>query len=186
VALISQREYGRRRGVSGEAVRKRTATMGGPIPVHGPRKRIDDAEADRLWLSTMHPAGATTSRFQSPPHSARTPGRGAPAATSERTGALTRARTALLLTEAQIKRLRLEQRRSQLLDRDTVRAKFVETVDRMRGAWLAWPERVGPALAGDLGVDAPRLIAALERYVRRQLAELADVRLDLGSDRRPD
>jgi hypothetical protein len=155
VALISQREYGRRRGMSGEAVRKRTATMGGPIPVHGPRKRIDDAEADRLWLSTMNPSGVSTSRFQSPPSSAGSPGRGTPAATSGRTAALTQARTALLLTEAQTKRLRLEQRRSQLLDRETVRAKFVETVERMRAAWLAWPERVGPALAGELGQGTP-------------------------------
>jgi hypothetical protein len=156
--------------------------MGGPIPVHGPRKRIDDAEADRLWLSTMNPSGVSTSRFQSPPQPAGPPGREIRVATS---GALTQARTALLLTEAQIKRLWLEQRRSQLLDRDTVRAKWSTLLRSMRDAWLAWPERVGPALAADLGVDAPRLVAALERYVRRQLTELADVRLDIGPDRPP-
>jgi hypothetical protein len=66
VALISQREYGRRRGISGEAVRNRTVPHGGPIPVHGPKKRIDETEADRLWWVTMAPNCAATSRFQAP------------------------------------------------------------------------------------------------------------------------
>jgi hypothetical protein len=47
--FISQREYARRRGVSHQAVHKRTVLGGGPIPVHGPKKLIDEAEADRLW-----------------------------------------------------------------------------------------------------------------------------------------
>jgi len=66
VTLISQREYGRRRGISGEAVRKRTVPNGGPIPVHGDRKLIDEDEADRLWWVTMAPNCAATSRFQGP------------------------------------------------------------------------------------------------------------------------
>jgi hypothetical protein len=166
-------------------VRKRTVVMGGPIPVHGPKKQIDSDEADQPWIARWHPSGLSTSRFHSPPHSAANPGRGARAATSGRTGALTQARTALLLTEAQIKRLRLEQPRGRLLHRETVRTKFIETADRIRAAWPAWPERVGPPPAADLRVGAPPLIAALERYVGRQLAELTDVRLDPGTDRRP-
>src|SRR5262249_45380967 len=34
--LVSQRAYAKRRGVTHEAVRKRTATVGGPIPVPRP------------------------------------------------------------------------------------------------------------------------------------------------------
>src|SRR5262245_53751925 len=36
--LLSQAAYGRRRGVSQQAVWKRTITAGGPIPVHGPEE----------------------------------------------------------------------------------------------------------------------------------------------------
>jgi hypothetical protein len=58
-------------------VRKRTVPQGGPIPVHGPEKRIDSDEADRLWYVTMRPWGAATSRFQEPdaPEDGNAPGR---------------------------------------------------------------------------------------------------------------
>ena len=97
--------------------------------------------------------------------------------------ALTQARTALLLTEAQIRRLRLEERRGALPDRRTTLAKFFTAVRAMRDAWLAWPARIGPELAADLRLDATRAMIALEPYVRRQLQELADARLDLGPGR---
>jgi hypothetical protein len=177
VALISQREYARRRGVSGEAVRKRTVVMGGPIPVHGPRKLIDEAEADRLWWATMSPGGASTSRFQGPVAPA------APAAVAAAVGrmeAMTQARTALVLTETQLRRLRLDERRGQVLDRQATLAHFLETMHAMRDAFAAWPARVAADLAADLGVDAAQVQRALVPYVQRQLDELADVRLDLG------
>src|SRR5262245_28359126 len=60
--LVSQPTYGRRRGVSHQAVQKRTTSAGGPIPVHGPRKLIDVAEADALWTATMVPNGVANTR----------------------------------------------------------------------------------------------------------------------------
>ncbi|HJW69341.1 MAG TPA: hypothetical protein VJ829_08290, partial [Candidatus Binatia bacterium] len=56
--LVTQAEYARHRHISREAVRKRTVTAGGPIPVHGPKKLIDPDEADGLWEPTMSAAGA--------------------------------------------------------------------------------------------------------------------------------
>jgi hypothetical protein len=185
--LISQAEYARRHGVSPEAVRKRTVSMGGPIPTHGRSKRIDPEEADRLWHATMSPAGASTSRFQGAPEAAAAADASAEAAGAAFLGtmhALTQARTALLLTEAQLRRLRLEERRGALLDRRTYLAKFFTTVRAMRDAWLAWPARIGPELAADLGLETTRVMIALEPYVRRQLDELAGVRLDVDG-RRP-
>ena len=41
MALLSQRAYAKRRGISQAAVWKRTAAAGGPIPVHGPKKKIE-------------------------------------------------------------------------------------------------------------------------------------------------
>jgi len=56
--LVTQANYARHRGVSRVAIHKRTTTAGGPIPVHGPKKLIDVAEADALWEATMSPQGA--------------------------------------------------------------------------------------------------------------------------------
>ena len=44
--LVTQANYARHRGVSRVAIHKRTTPNGGPIPVHGPKKLIDVAEAD--------------------------------------------------------------------------------------------------------------------------------------------
>jgi hypothetical protein len=183
--LVSQAEYARQRKVSKEAVRKRTTTMGGPIPVHGRLKMVDPEEADRLWRATMSPAGASTSRFEAPgdepaPESTSA----AAAAFLGNATALTQARTALLLTEAQLRRLRLEERRGALLDRQTTLAKFFSVVRMMRDGWLAWPSRVGPEIAAKFGIDQTQLMIVLEHYVRRQLDEFAGVRLDLDG-RRP-
>lgn len=73
--LVTQAEFARRRGVSREAVGKRTTTRGGPIPVHGPRKLIDVAEADALWAPTIATSQdfAGNSRFEGPDEPAPTP-----------------------------------------------------------------------------------------------------------------
>jgi hypothetical protein len=141
VPLMSQRQYARERGLSPEAVRKRTVTAGGPIPTHGAAKQIDSDEADRLWMATMHPGGASTSRFQGPPAPETNDAtRAAPpplAATAAHMDGLVTARTAVLLTEAQLKRLRYQDRRAQLLDRQAVLANWLGTVHAMRAAWTA-------------------------------------------------
>jgi hypothetical protein len=106
--LVSQSAYARQRGVSHQAVQKRTTTAGGPIPVHGPKKRIDPAEADALWEATMAPNGAANARE----------GTGAARAAAEKaspgvTGSqLAQARAAALVVEVQTKRLTLEQKRA--------------------------------------------------------------------------
>ena len=94
--LVTQANYARRRGISREAVRQRTVTARGPIPVHGARKLIDPAEADALWEVTKSPAGASHGD-----------GGGSLLAGSE----LARARAASLIVDVQTKRLVLEQRR---------------------------------------------------------------------------
>ena len=60
---MTQAEYARHRHISREAVRKRTVTSGGPIPVHGPKRLIDPVEADALWTvtKTRHGDAATAS-----------------------------------------------------------------------------------------------------------------------------
>jgi hypothetical protein len=170
--LMSLREYARRRKITVEAVRKRTQTLGGPIPLHGAAKQIDSDEADRLWFETMGPSGAATSRFQGPPGTA--PPAAAPLP------ALTQARTALVLAEAQLRRLRLEERHGSLLDKQATLARVFAFVRGFRDAWQSWPARVAAELAAEVGVDQARMAIALETYVRRHLDELAASRFDLG------
>ena len=104
--LVTQAEYARHRGISREAVRQRTLTAGGPIPVHGARKLLDVAEADALWEGTKSPAGASHATGN---------GAASPAVTGSQ---LAQARTAALVVDVQTKRLALEQRRGALILRD--------------------------------------------------------------------
>jgi hypothetical protein len=100
---VTQADYARRRGISREAVRKRTVTAGGPIPVHGARKLIDVAEADALWNATMSPQGAAGS--PSGPN-----GHAAPTSLAD-AAALARAWATIAVAEAELRRLRLAERR---------------------------------------------------------------------------
>jgi hypothetical protein len=176
MALISQREYARRRGLSKTAVLKRTAEHGGPIPTHGPRKQIDEAEADALWEATMAPNGYATSRFQNPANAppSEPPRRGIIGNTT----ALWQARTAMLLTEAQLKRLQLEERRGLVINRATALAKAFAFARLFRDAWQAWPARVGPLLAAQFERDATAITVALEAHVREHLEQLASKRTE--------
>ena len=48
-----------------------------------------------------------------------------------------------------------------------------------RDAWVNWPARVAAMMAAEIGVDAHELHTVLERHVRDQLGELAEVRPNL-------
>jgi len=176
MALVSAREYARKRGVTEGAVRKRTDRHGGPIPTHGPAKRIDEAEADALWEATMAPNGYATSRFRSPTATGESPAAPSGASVLGSATALSRARTAMLLTEAQLKRLQLEERRGLVINRQTALAQAFAYGRLFRDSWLAWPARVGPLLAAEFERDATAVTVALEGFVREHLEELASER----------
>src|SRR5262249_58740211 len=122
--LVSQAEYARRRGVSQTAVWKRTADQGGPIPTYGSDKKLDQAEADRLWAATMSSQARANSRHPRARGTAvarrRTAADQAPAASDEALGpyAYARARTAAMIADAQAKRLAVEVRQGRLVERD--------------------------------------------------------------------
>jgi hypothetical protein len=165
--LVTQAEFARQRGISREAVRKRTTVAGGPIPVHGPRKLIDVGEATALWDATMSPQGAgnAEARAATRDHTGTSPG--------VSVGELARARAAAVIVDVQTKRLALEQRRGALISRDRAVLKAFGFARMLRDAWLTWPARVGPQLAAAFDVDAVPLTVALEDHVRQHLADLA-------------
>ena len=164
--LMTQAQYARRRRVSRQAVADRIRR--GLLPTYGHDRRLNPEEADRWWHETTVRPEAAAGATVGPP------------------SAFMQARVALLLTEVQLRRLRHEDRRSQLIARDAVLSKFALTMRAMREGFQALPARIAADLAADLGCarDGRRLEPAmvqraLEPYVQRQLDELADVRLDL-------
>jgi len=165
MSLVTQASYARRRGISREAVRKRTVTAGGPIPVHGPRKLLDVAEADALWEATKSTAGAS-----------HTNGNGA--AASALGHQLAQARAPALVVDVQTKRLLLERTRGALISRDRAVLKCFAYTRVIRDSWLNWPARVGPLVAAAFDLDAGAVTVMLEGYVRDHLAELASESVD--------
>jgi hypothetical protein len=185
VPLVSQAEYARRNGIDRAAVYRRTRDAGGPIPTYGADKKLDQAEADRLWASTMTSQALANSRHPAAAGKARTRRRRAadpPAADPAAPfgpHAAAQARTATLLAEAQLRRLRLEERRGQLVDRQATLSRVFAFVRGSRDAWLAWPARVAAELGAELGLEQTRVAIALEAHVRRHLDELAAARFEL-------
>lgn len=141
--------------------------------MHGPKKRIDPAEADSLWDATMSPQGAASGNGGTAPIQApELP----PSGVTGRQ--LAQARAAALVVEVQTKRLALEQRRGALISRDRALLKVFAFARMLRERWLTWPARVGPQLAADLGVEPAVLVIALEDLVRAHLEELASERCE--------
>jgi hypothetical protein len=174
--LVSQAEYGRRRNISREAVRKRTVTAGGPIPVHGPRKQIDVAEADALWDATKTPQGegGATSGGRSPQVAAS---EGAPVVDA---GLYARAKTDRMIALAKREQLELRVREAELVDRQAAERQVEALAQQVRDEWRRWPSRVAPVIAQRLGgLPLADVLDVLDELVQRQAATLMPaVRLD--------
>ena len=168
-ALVTQRAYARRRGVSQTAVWKRpSARVAGPDPRAEEEDRPDRGRSSVGGIPV--PSGPRTRK---PPahggaHHPRRVWR-APARPSPR------------------RRLR-GGRPDQAVDPRTTpgrarlpssaTAKAFGFARMIRDTWLAWPARVGPLLAATYDLDAGSVTVALEGYVREQLEDLANERCE--------
>jgi hypothetical protein len=88
------------------------------------------------------------------------------------------ARTAHEIAKAHLARLRLQERRGELVDRAKAAALVFRLGREERDAWLNWPARVAALMAAELGVETHPMQKHLETHVRAQLNELAEVRPD--------
>jgi hypothetical protein len=154
--LVTQAEYARHRQISREAVRKRTTTAGGPVPVHGPKRLIDVDEADALWEVT-----------KTAPSDHRT---------------YHEARTAKMVVDAKRAALELRVRESELVDRQAAERVVEQLLRRVRDSLLRWPARVAPRVAMRWTQEAAEVADVLATAMREQLDELADVALHLSND----
>ena len=177
---LSIRAYARQRGVSHVAVLK--AVKQGRIVLEADGT-VDAAKADASWERSSDPARAikssTADKLRPVPEAAV----GSVRETLKEqglpfSGSLTfvQARTAHEIAKAHLARLRLQERKGELVDRASAAALVFRLAREERDAWLNWPARVAALMAAELGVEAHPMQKVLETHVRAQLSELAEVR----------
>jgi hypothetical protein len=84
---------------------------------------------------------------------------------------------------ARLRRLDRQSREGELVLASVVHDAVFRCAREDRDALMNLPARIAPLIAAELGVDAGRLLVALERHVREFLAGRA-TRFALGADRR--
>jgi hypothetical protein len=89
------------------------------------------------------------------------------------------AKTANEVLKAQERKLKLAKLKGELIDRDRVTALVFRLAREERDAWVTWPARAAALMASELGVAPAVMQKVLEKHVRSQLDDLAEVRPDL-------
>jgi len=177
---LSRRAYAQHRGVSEKAVRKVIAS--GRITLE-PDGTIDPVKADHQWKAQTDPmkrhvSGKPVPRaaIKAVDDTLREAGTTAPGGEMS----FLRARMANEVLKAQTARLRLQKMKGELVDKAKATALVFDLARRERDAWMNWPPRVAADMAAELGVDPHLMEQVLEHHLRRHLAELAEIEIELG------
>ncbi len=174
---LSIRAYARQRGVSHVAVLR--AIKQGRVVLESD-STVDVAKADASWEKSSDPARRKSSvqKLRPVPEAAVGSVRetlkeqGLPAGGNV---TFVQARTAHEIAKAHLARLRLQERKGELIDRARATALVFRLAREERDVWINWPARVAALMAAELGVAAHSMQKVLETHVRTQLSELADV-----------
>ena len=197
---LSRRAYAAHRGVSHTAVNKAIKT--GRITLE-PDGTIDPVKADTDWQHQTDPSkqrGSEASGADAP-QSHRSSPTAPPVIKPVPSSAITsvaetlreageapesggemsfmRARMANEVLKAQTARVRLQKMKGELVDRGKTTAHVFDLARQERDAWLNWPPRVAANMAAELGVEAHELERVLDKYLRQQLSEMAEVKIEL-------
>jgi hypothetical protein len=180
---LSEREYARRAGVSRGCVQK--ARSSGRLALH-PDGSIDAAASDALRLQATDPSKqrGRHGTFAKPVSQealsalANTLREQGMAASTD--GGLTflQARTANEVMKAQLRRIELQRKKGEVVDRARATALVFRLARQERDAWAGWPSRVAAMMAAELGLGAHAMQTVLERHVRVQLESLAEFRVE--------
>ena len=194
---LSERQYADRVGLSRGAVQK--AKAAGRLVLYADGS-IDADASDAKRAGTTDP-----SKTRKPPHPSRKPvpeaavsavgdtlkeqGMAAPATGGGTT--FLQAKTANEVLKAQERRIRLTKLKGELIDRARALALVFRLARQERDVWVNWPARVAALMAADLSascsdalgrdvvVEPAAMQRALERHVRSQLDDLAEIEPDL-------
>lgn len=183
MALISLREYARRRGVALSAVQKAAKT--GRIELEG--GKVDPVKADAQWKRRTDPA---QQRGRNRPEAAAAPvAEAAPAGVvpgtevppggpMPGTGGVDYARSRAVRETymARLAALEYDVRKGRLVDADLVRSRIFKAGRNARDMLLALPDRLAPRIAAD-----PQQQFEVHRILREELericAEIARVQV---------
>jgi hypothetical protein len=175
---LSIRAYARQRGVSHVAVLR--AVKQGRVVLE-PDGTVDAAKADASWERSSDPGRRKLVAEKLRP--VAEPALGSVRETLREQGlqsgsrvTFVEARTAHEIAKAHLARLKLQERKGELVDRANAAALVFRLAREERDSWINWPARVAALMAAELGVEAHPMQKVLETHVRAQLAELAEVR----------
>ena len=178
---LSIRAYARQRGVSHVAVLR--AIKQGRVTLEADGT-VDPRKADASWERATDPA-RNRSKPKASADKLRPVAEAAVGSVRETlkeqglpaSGNVTfvQARTAHEIAKAHLARLKLQERKGELVDRASAAALVFRLAREERDAWINWPARVAALMAAELGVEAHPMQKVLETHVRVQLSELADV-----------
>ncbi len=181
---LSRHAYAALRGVRMRAVRKTIAS--GRITTE-PDGTIDAAKADAMWDASTDPAKQRGAH-------ARDRGRGTAAVGETLTEAgadpggasaeggevfFVKARMANEVVKARTARVRLQKMKGEVVERTRATAIVFDLARRERDAWLNWPPRVAADFAAELGAEPHAVEQVLMLYLRRHLAEMSEVKVEL-------
>jgi hypothetical protein len=197
---MSRRQYAAHRGVSHTAVGKAIATCRINLEPDG---SIDPAKADRQWAAQTDPAkqrgpnaqamGTATAAGTARAAATKPVPRSAIDAVSEtlrESGtdpepsgggevSFLRARMANEVLKAQTAKVKLAKMKGELVDRSRATSTVFDLARRERDAWLNWPPRVAANMAAELGLEAHQMEQVLDKYLRKHLADMAEVKIEL-------
>jgi hypothetical protein len=77
-----------------------------------------------------------------------------------------------------LRKLEYEQREGSVIELAQAEAVMFDLFRAARDAWLAWPSKVAPFIAAELGVEVDAVAMLLSEHVYRQLRELGEPQPD--------
>jgi len=194
---LSERQYATRVGLSRGAIQKAKAT--GRVVLHSDGS-IDAEASDALRAQATDPSKtrkAPKPKLKSVSEAAvsavgetlREQGMAAPPVGSGTT--FLQAKTANEVLKAQERRLRLQKLKGELIERARALSLVFRLARQERDVWVNWPARAAALMAADLSascsealgheitVEPAAMQKVLEKHVRAQLDDLAEVKPDL-------
>ena len=168
---MSRAAYARRRGVTPAAVT--FAAQSGRIPTH-PDGSIDPEAADIAWkLNTDTSKGGQN--YKAIPDSAVNDAREALGDNFDPSGPMSfmEAKTAEKILQAAKLKIEVAALEGDLVPRDEAESRAFSFARQVRDAWLTFPSRVSALMAAELGADAHKVQALLDRFVRENLEATA-------------